>query len=38
MGGGLLKPNNKILGADIAGRIEEVGGNVTQFQPGDIEV
>ncbi len=32
---GLLKPKNKILGADIAGRIEAVGKNVTQFQPGD---
>jgi NADPH:quinone reductase-like Zn-dependent oxidoreductase len=31
---GLLKPN-KILGCDIAGRIEAVGRNVTQFQPGD---
>ena len=33
--GGLLKPKHKILGADIAGRVETVGGNVTQFQPGD---
>lgn len=32
---GLLKPKHKILGADIAGRVEAVGGNVTQFQPGD---
>ena len=32
---GLLKPKNKILGADIAGQIESVGRNVTQFQPGD---
>jgi NADPH:quinone reductase-like Zn-dependent oxidoreductase len=31
---GLLKPKN-ILGADIAGRIEAVGGNVKQFQPDD---
>jgi len=31
---GLLKPK-KILGADIAGRVEAVGRNVTQFQPGD---
>ncbi len=31
---GLLKPN-KILGGDIAGRIEAVGRNVKQFQPGD---
>jgi NADPH:quinone reductase-like Zn-dependent oxidoreductase len=35
MGFGFLKPKNKILGADIAGRVEAVGGNVTQFQPGD---
>jgi len=35
MGGGLLKPKNKILGADIAGRVEAVGRNVKQFQPGD---
>ena len=33
--GGLLKPRHKILGSDIAGRIEAVGRNVTQFQPGD---
>ncbi len=35
MGFGLLKPKNTILGADIAGRVEAVGRNVTQFQPGD---
>jgi NADPH:quinone reductase-like Zn-dependent oxidoreductase len=32
---GLLKPKKKILGSDIAGRIEAVGKNVGQFQPGD---
>ena len=32
---GFLKPKNKILGADIAGRVEAVGANVKQFQPGD---
>jgi NADPH:quinone reductase-like Zn-dependent oxidoreductase len=32
---GLLKPKIKILGSDIAGRIEEVGKNVKKFQPGD---
>jgi NADPH:quinone reductase-like Zn-dependent oxidoreductase len=35
MGFGLLKPKYTILGSDIAGRIEMVGRNVTQFQPGD---
>ena len=35
MGGGLLKPKRKILGTDIAGRVEAVGRNVKQFQPGD---
>jgi NADPH:quinone reductase-like Zn-dependent oxidoreductase len=32
---GLLKPKNKILGADIAGQVEVVGKNITQFHPGD---
>jgi NADPH:quinone reductase-like Zn-dependent oxidoreductase len=32
---GLLKPKHQILGADVAGRVEAVGRNVTQFQPGD---
>ncbi|MGB3715671.1 MAG: NAD(P)-dependent alcohol dehydrogenase [Candidatus Promineifilaceae bacterium] len=32
---GLLKPKNKIPGGDIAGRVEAVGVNVKQFQPGD---
>ena len=35
MGGGLLKPKNTRLGADMAGRIETVGKNVKQFRPGD---
>jgi NADPH:quinone reductase-like Zn-dependent oxidoreductase len=35
MGFGLLKPKNKIPGADIAGRVEAVGRTVTQIQPGD---
>ena len=32
---GLLKPRKKILGSDIAGRIEAVGNNVGRFRPGD---
>ncbi len=32
---GLLTPKYKILGADVAGRVEAVGRNVKQFQPGD---
>jgi len=35
MGGGLLKPKDQRLGGDLAGRVEAVGRNVTQFQPGD---
>ncbi len=32
---GLLTPKYKILGAAVAGRVEAVGRNVTQFKPGD---
>jgi NADPH:quinone reductase-like Zn-dependent oxidoreductase len=32
---GLLKPKNKVLGIDLAGRVEAVGANVKQVQPGD---
>jgi NADPH:quinone reductase-like Zn-dependent oxidoreductase len=32
---GLLKPKNTRLGADVAGRVEAVGRNVTWFQVGD---
>jgi NADPH:quinone reductase-like Zn-dependent oxidoreductase len=35
MGLGLLTPKHTALGADIAGRVEAVGGHVKQFQPGD---
>lgn len=33
--GGLYRPKDKRLGADIAGRVESVGGGVTLFKPGD---
>lgn len=33
--GGLFKPQNKILGADVAGVVEAVGSKVTDFKPGD---
>lgn len=32
---GLRKPNNPRLGADLAGRVEAIGKNITQFQVGD---
>lgn len=32
---GLLKPKNTRLGADVAGSVEAVGSNVTQFKVGD---
>src|SRR5215208_5537668 len=35
MGEGLHKPQNPKLGADIAGRVEAIGKNVTEFKPGD---
>jgi NADPH:quinone reductase-like Zn-dependent oxidoreductase len=35
MGNGLFSPKIKILGADIAGRVESVGTHVTQFKVGD---
>jgi NADPH:quinone reductase-like Zn-dependent oxidoreductase len=35
MGAGLRKPKHRILGTDIAGRVEGVGRDVTQFQVGD---
>jgi NADPH:quinone reductase-like Zn-dependent oxidoreductase len=35
LGEGFLKPKNPKLGADIAGRVEAVGSNVTEFKLGD---
>jgi len=35
MGGGFFKPKHRIPGAEVAGRVEAVGRNVKQFQPGD---
>jgi NADPH:quinone reductase-like Zn-dependent oxidoreductase len=35
MGAGLLKPKNRIPGTDVAGHVEAVGKNVTEFKSGD---
>jgi NADPH:quinone reductase-like Zn-dependent oxidoreductase len=35
MGAGLLRPKNSVPGTDVAGHVESVGKNVTQFQQGD---
>jgi len=33
--GGLRRPGHPILGSDIAGQVERVGRNISEFQPGD---
>ena len=37
-GAGFRKPRRHILGSDVAGMVEAVGRDVTQFQPGDESV
>src|SRR5687768_2062175 len=32
---GLTKPKDRVLGRDVAGRVEAVGPGVTRFRPGD---
>jgi 2-desacetyl-2-hydroxyethyl bacteriochlorophyllide A dehydrogenase len=32
---GLLRPKHRILGGDVAGQVEAVGGGITRFKPGD---
>jgi len=34
-GGGLRNPKSATVGADLSGRVESVGKDVTEFQPGD---
>jgi NADPH:quinone reductase-like Zn-dependent oxidoreductase len=33
--GGPLRPKHRVLGSDVAGRVEAVGPQATRFQPGD---
>ena len=35
LGSGLLRPRNRVAGEDVAGRVEAVGKDVSQFQSGD---
>ncbi|UJR82908.1 NAD(P)-dependent alcohol dehydrogenase [Sandaracinus amylolyticus] len=32
---GLVRPKGRVLGMDVAGRVQSVGRNVTRFRPGD---
>jgi NADPH:quinone reductase-like Zn-dependent oxidoreductase len=34
--GGVLQPNDKILGADVAGRVEAIGSNAKQAAVSDV--
>ncbi len=36
LGFGLFKPNNPVLGADVAGTVTALGENITQFKVGDL--
>lgn len=35
LGSGLRRPKTRVLGIDVAGQVEAVGRNVTEFRPGD---
>lgn len=35
LGNGLRRPKSSVLGLDVAGHVEAVGRNVTEFRPGD---
>ncbi len=35
---GMVRPRRRVLGSDVAGTVEAVGGNVRRFRPGDAVV
>jgi len=35
MGGGLRRPKAMVIGIDVAGQVQAVGKDATQFKPGD---